>query len=351
MYKNLRLWLLGGLLMAAASCKKDDDVVIPTKYGTGFLMITEGNYGKNAGDLNYYNYDTDSVSAGVYSAENPGKTLGPNTSTMEFGTVYNNRIYLVGKYGAPFVALDANTLKELNRVDALPGGDGRAFVGVDETRGLLSTSTGVFPVNLNNLSLGTAIAGVTGEVTDMFKAGSHIFILSVTDGIVVLNANDYSVAKKLGTAVSGFVQSMDGNVWAASKTQLKKINATALSVDSITTNFQVYYNEFTYTNSSMVSSPAENAIYLISGTNKVYKYIPGQASSLNTPFITLPAGQYFYGKGIWFDRTRNILVLNSNTNQYGADINNQLYLHSATSGALLNSTTYKGYFFPGMIIN
>jgi hypothetical protein len=351
MYKNLRLWLLGGLLLAAASCKTDDDVVVPTKYGTGFLMVSEGNYGKNAGDLNFYDYNKDTVLEYVYSAENAGKTLGPNTSTMEFGTIYNNRIYLVGKYGAPFVVLDANTLKETNRITALPGDDGRAFVGIDETRGLLSTSTGVFPVNLTNLTLGAAITGVTGEVTDMFRSGNHIFLLSIKDGIVALNANDYSVAKKLGTAVSGFVQSQDGNVWAASKTQLKKINATSLAVDSITTNFPVYYNEYTYNSSSMVASTAENAIYIISGANKVYKYVPGQASSLNTPFITLPSGQYFYGKGIWFDRIRNILVLNSNTNMYGADINNQLYLYSATSGALLHSKTYKGYFFPGMILN
>ncbi|ACU61402.1 DUF5074 domain-containing protein [Chitinophaga pinensis] len=350
MYKNLRLWLLGGLLLAAA-CKTDDDVVIPSKYGTGFLMVTEGNYGTRAGDLNFFDYDKDTVIEYVYSAENPGKTLGPNTSTMEFGTVYNNKIYLVGKYGAPMVVLDAKTLKETNRIESLPGDDGRSFVGVDETRGLLSTSTGVFPVNLTNLTLGTAIPGVTGEVTDMFRSGNHIFLLSVNDGIVVLNTNDYSVAKKLGTAVSGFVQSQDGSVWAASKTQLKKINAGALSVDSITTNFPVYYNEFTYNSSSMVASTTENAIYIISGNNKVYKYLPGQAASLNTPFITLPSGQYFFGKGIWFDRIRNILVLNSNANLYGADINNQLYIHSAANGALLHATSYKGYFFPGMIIN
>ena len=352
MYKNLRLWVLGGLLFTAASCSSDDDaIVIHRKYENGFLIVSEGNYGTNSGDLNFYDYDKDTVFQYIYSAENPGKPLGPNTSTMEFGTVYNNKLYLVGKYGAPLVVADVNTLKETGRIDALPGGDGRAFVGVDDTRGLVSTSTGVFPLNLTNITLGAAIAGVTGEVTDMFKSGNYIFIMSVKDGIVALNANDYSVAKKLGTAVSGFVQSKDGSVWAASKTQLKKINAATLAVDSITTNFPVFYNEFTYTNSSIVASTGENAIYIISGTNKVYKYLPGQATSLNTPFITLPSGQYFYGKGLWYDAARNLLVLNSNTNLYGADINNQLYIHNAVTGALLHSTTYKGYFFPGMMLN
>jgi hypothetical protein len=350
MYKNLRAWLLGGLLLAAASCKDDDQIVIPAKYKNGFLIVSEGSYGSKSGDLNFYDYDKDSVYQYIYSAENPGKTLGPNTSTMQFAAIYNGKLYFVGKFGAPLIVADANTLKETGRIDDLPGGDGRAFVGVDDTRGLVSSVTGLYPLNLSTVTLGTAVAGITGEVTDMIKSGNYIFIMSVKDGIIALNASDYSIAKKLGTAVSGFVESKDGSLWAASKTQLKKITPATLAVDSITTNFPVFYNEFTYTNSSITASTSENAIYIVSGTDKVYKYVPGDAASLSTPFITLPAGQYFYGKGIAYDKVKNNLVLNSNTNLYGADIKNQLYIHNATSGALLHATTYTGYFFPGMTL-
>ncbi|QHS58769.1 DUF5074 domain-containing protein [Chitinophaga agri] len=350
MYKNLRNWLLAGLLLAAASCKDDDVIVVPGKYENGFLIVSEGNYGTKSGDLNFYDYDKDSVYQYVYSAENAGKTLGPNTSTMQFATVFNGRLYFVGKYGAPLVVADANTLKETGRIDALPGGDGRSFVGVDDTRGLVSAVDGVYPLNLTAVTLGTAVAGITGEVTDMFKSGNYIFILSAKEGIIALNTSDYSIAKKLGTAVCGFVQSTDGSVWAASKTQLKKINPSTLAVDSITTNFPVHYNEFTYNNSSIVASTVENAVFIVSGTDRIYKYIPGNAASLTTAFITLPSGQYFYGKGIAYDKARNYLVLNSNTNLYGADVNNQVYIHNATTGALVKSKTYSGYFFPGMAL-
>jgi hypothetical protein len=350
MYKNLRSWLLASLVLAAASCKNDDTVAPPPgKYDNGFYIVSEGNFGVAAGDINYYDYGKDSIYTYAYSAENPGKKLGTSTTTMQYGTVYNGKLYLVGKYDGPFVAADAATLKETGRVDSLPGHDGRAFLGVDDSRGLLSTAVGLYPVTLSTLTLGTKISSVDGEVKDMIKSGNYIFVISAKDGIVALNAHDYSVAKKLGTAVSGFVQSKDGNVWAASATQLKKINASTLAVDSITTGFPVYFNEWTYTNSSMVASTTDNAIFIISGNNKVYRYT-GDAASLGTPFITLPAGQYFYGKGIGYDKTKNYLILNSNTNIYGADANNTIYIHNATTGALQHSKSYEGYYFPGMAV-
>ncbi|MBW8686824.1 DUF5074 domain-containing protein [Chitinophaga rhizophila] len=428
MYKNLRTWLFGGLLLAAASCKNDDDIVIPSpqatagkttdslyigdstllhpavnvksdvtykwtvnntpsgtdsvfsfkpvasgdfeivfeasntmgkstvtykihvwrKYENGFFIISEGNYGVKSGDVNFYDYGKDTVYEYAYAAENPGKEMGPLTSTMEFGAIHNGKLYVVGKFGGPLVVADAVTLKETGRIADLPANDGRAFVGINETTGLLSSAAGVYPVNLTTLTLGEAVSGINGEVTDMIKSGNYIFVMSAKEGIIALNAADYSVARKLGTAVAGFVESKDGSLWAASATQLKKINPATLEVDSITTGFPVYYNEYTYYNSSITASTSENAIYVISGANQVYKYVPGNAASLTSPFITLPAGQYFYGKGIAYDKARNYLVLNSNTNMYGADINNQLYIHNATTGEQLHATSYRGYFFPGM---
>lgn len=350
MHKNLRSLLMACLLFAVASCSNDDAVTPPPgKYDNGFYIISEGNFNVAAGDIYFYDYDKDSIYTKAYSTENPGKALGTSTTTMQFGTVYNGKLYLVGKYDGPFVAVDAATLKEIGRVDSLPGHDGRAFLGVDDSRGLLSTAVGLYPVTLTTLTLGAKISSVDGEVKDMIRSGNYIFVMSAKDGIVALNANDYSLAKKLGTAVSGFVQSKDGNVWAASATQLKKINAATLAVDSITTGFPVFYNEWTYYNSSMAASTTDNAIFIVSGNNKVYRYT-GDAASLGTPFITLPAGQYFYGKGIGYDKTKNYLVLNSNTNIYGSDPNNTIYIYNATTGALQHSKTYEGFYFPGMAV-
>ncbi|MCF6405952.1 DUF5074 domain-containing protein [Chitinophaga filiformis] len=352
MHKNLRSWLLAGLILTAASCKNDDVVTPPPgKYDNGFYIVSEGNFGVAPGDINYYDYDKDSIYKYVYSAENPGKKLGTSSTTMQFGTVYNDKLYLVGKYDGPLVAVDAATLKETGRVDSLPGHDGRAFLGVDINKGLLSTAAGLYRLTLTPLTLGTKVSSVDGEVKDMFMSWNYIFVISAKDGILALDAFDYHLVKKLGTAVSGFVLTKDDRdwVWAASATQLKRINVATLAVDSITTGFPVHFNEWTYTNSSMVASTKENAIFIISGNNKVYRYT-GDAASLSTPFITLPAGQYFYGKGIAYDRKRNYLILNSNTNIYGADAKNTIYMYNATTGALQHSKTYEGFYFPGMVV-
>jgi hypothetical protein len=350
MHKNLRSWLFAAILLAVASCKDDNDIApAPGKYDNGFYMISEGQFGVASGDVNFYDYDLDTLYRYAYTAENPGKKLGTPSTSMQFGTVHNGKLYLVGKFKGPFVVVDAATLKESARIDSVPGHDGRSFLGLDENRGLLSTSLGVYPVTLSPLSLGIKINGVDGEIKDMIRAGNYIFVISANDGIVALNTSDYSVAKKLGTAVAGFVQSKDGNVWAASATQLKKINAATLAVDSITTGVPVFYNEWTYYNSSMAASATDNAVFFVSGNNKVYRYT-GDAASLSTPFITLPGGQYFYGKGIGYDKSKNYLVLNSNTDIYGGAPNNTIYIHNATTGALVHSVNYEGYFFPGMAV-
>jgi hypothetical protein len=349
MHKNLRAWLFAGLLLTVASCGDDDNIAPVGKYDNGFFMVSEGNFGVASGDLNFYDYENDSLLEYVYTAENPGKKLGTPSTSMEFGAIHDGKLYLVGKYKGPFVVLNAGTLKETARIDSVPGHDGRSFLGLDNNRGLLSTSLGVYPVTLSPLSLGVKIPGVDGEVGDMIRGGNYIFVMSVKDGIVALNANDYSVAKKLGTAVAGFVQSKDGYIWAASTTQLKKINASTLAVDSITTGFPVFFNQWTYYSSSIVASTADNAIFVVSDNNKVYRYT-GDAASLSTPFITLPAGQYFYGKGIGYDKSKNYLVLNSNTDVYGGHPDNTIYIHNATTGALIRSKNYEGYFFPGMAV-
>lgn len=350
MYKNLRNWLLAALLFSVAACSDDDKAAPPAgRYDNGFFLVSEGNYSVAAGDLSFYDYNKDTIYTNVYSFENPGKKLGTPVTTMEYGTIHNGTFYLVGKYDGPFVALDAATLKETARVDSLPGHDGRAFIAIDNNRGLLSTVVGLYPVTLPDLTLGTKVSSVDGEIKDMLKVGNYIFVLSVNDGIVVLNADNYNLVKKLGNAVSGFAQGKDGSVWAASVTQLKKINASTLGVDSITTSFPIFYNEWTYYNSSIAASATEDAVFVISGSNKVYRYT-GDAASLAAPFITLPAGQYFYGKGIGYDKTKNYLVLNTNTNEYGSDPDNTIYIYNATTGALQHSTSLHGYYFPGMVV-
>lgn len=317
------------------------------KYENGFFILSEGQFMTASGDVNFYDYGLDTLYTKAYSAENPGSTIGSNTSTLQFGTIIDSKLYLVGKYGGPMVVTDAKTLKETGRIASLPGNNGRALIPVNTTTGWLSTVDGIYPVTLSNLALGTKIAAVNGDARDMVKAGNYVFVLSPSEGIVILDANQ-AVVKTISGTVTGFTSGKDGSIWAASVSALIKINPATLAVDSVKTGFDVRYNEWDYTPGSIIASTAEDAIFVASGSN-VYRYVPGNTGSLGTPFITLPAGQYFYGQGIAYDKNKNQLVVTATGNLYG-DNNNSLHLYNAANGTLTHTLSYTGYYYPGMVV-
>ncbi|SEW46750.1 protein of unknown function [Chitinophaga sp. YR573] len=351
MYRKLPQLLLVLFVMIITSCSKDDDAnVFKGRYDNGFFLINEGSYNNVAGNVHFYSYTNDSLYLNAYTTENPGKTLGTNTQVLEFATIFNNKLFLVVNLGGPIVLTDPYTLKETARINSLPNGDmAHAFVGVDASRGLLSTTAGIYPVDLSAVTVGTKITGISEGVGDMIKAGNYIFVLSETSGIIALNSSDYSIAKTIGPAKTGFAISKDGDVWAATTNSLLKINPGTLKVDTINTTFDIYYNPYTYTSGSIVASTTENAIYVTSDYNAVYKYVVGNNASIATPFITIPADHFFYGKGIAYNPQKNTLMLSTTDNVYGGSINT-MYSYNASTGVQTGSFIYNGNYYPAMTV-
>src|SRR5882757_5598312 len=73
------------------------------KYDNGFFLINEGWYGHGTGTVSFYDYGTGVLSDSLFTKENPGKNLNPNTSTLQYGTIFNDKLFLVSKVGGPFV--------------------------------------------------------------------------------------------------------------------------------------------------------------------------------------------------------------------------------------------------------
>lgn len=350
MQRKLHALLFAFAVFFLASCSKDDDNTVVSKgtYDNGYFIVNEGNYSVKTGDLSFHSYNADTLSQDNFLSVNPSSPLGTTTTTLEYGTIYNGKLYLVSNYGGPLVAADEYSLKESARNSSLPA-NGHAFIGIDNTNGLLSTDDGIYPVTLSSLALGTKLSGVSGAVSDMLKSGNYIFALTDA-GILALKSADYSVAKNLGTAVAGFALGKDGYVYAAQTNALLRIDPSTLKVDTISTTFNVRYNEYVFTSSSIVASTQENAIYVLSDDQKVYRYVSGSNSSLNTAYITLPAGHYFYGKGIGYDAAKNTIVLTANTSVWGSDPNNTLYTYSAADASLKNTLNYTGSLYPAMVV-
>jgi hypothetical protein len=349
MLRKLHPWLLIILVIVAASCSKDSSTIASKgKYDNGFFLLNEGNYNHETGSVFFYSYDKDSLYSYAYDTENPDKTLGTNTQVLEFGTIFNNKLYLVVNLGGPLVVADPYTLKETGRLTSLPE-NAHAFLGLDASRGLISTVKGIYPVNLSSITVGNKISGIDAGVGDMIKAGNYIFVLTEDKGIIALNVSDYSIAKVIGAATTGFAIGKDGAVWAASPNALLKINVSMLAVDTINTTFDIYYNPYNYNSGSIAASTTENAIYVSSDYNAVYKYVVGDAASLTAPFISVPANHYLYGKGIAYNAQKGELILNTTDNIYGGTVNT-IYSYNATTGTEAGSFIYNGSYYPAMVV-
>ena len=360
------------LMGMVSSCKKDATNITPNtnqansklqvrgtgKYDNGFFLINEGWYSHGTGTVSFYDFGTGVLSDSLFTKENPGKNLNPTSSTLQYGTIFNDRLYLVSKVGGPLVVVDPHSLQEINRIAAKSGNDFRAFVGIDANNGLVSTGSGIFPINLQTLALGTKLSGITGQVGDMIKAGNYVFVLSASNGVIVLNASNNSVVTS--TAVAGmlcaFAKTPDGAVWAAGGTQLVRIDPSTLAVQTITVPFSIYGSWAAWHPGSIAASTTENAIFIarnatFSGGTQIYKYTAANSASFTTPFITVPTGRELYGSGVAYDPAHNQVIVNTVhsgfTTNYGF---NDLCFYNASTGALINDIAYTGYFFPSIAV-
>lgn len=322
------------------------------KYENGIFLVNEGWFGTENGSANFYRYGRDTVEQMVFHKENPGKDLGVTT---QFAAVHDKKLYLVSKQG-PFVVADAHSLKETGRIENLPA-DGRAFLGLDNNNGLISTSDGIYKLSLSPLSIGEKLSGISGETGSMRKEGDYIYVLNQEKGLLVLKQTDYSIVKEIEGMQQGITQTADGKIWVAGGSRLLHINPTNLDTASVELPFELGNPWFAWNVGTVTASSTENAVFIAktmpwgAGGNEVYKYIPGNASSLAAPFATLPTGKEFYGAAVGYNRVKNELVVTSVQSGYGQNYKfNYLYLYDAASGNLKKAINYEHFYFPAMMV-
>ncbi|SKA20804.1 PKD-like domain-containing protein [Chitinophaga eiseniae] len=325
-------------------------IKVTDKYDNGFFIVNEGWFGHDKADVNFYRYGEDTLHRNIFQRENPGKTLG---NTAGYGTVFNNRIYLVSK-DAPLVVADVHSMKEVGRT-APPPAMANAFCPVNNSTGLLSTTDGVYPVDLGAFTIGAKIAGIDGQVGGMLKAGNYVFVMSQSAGIVVLNASNFSIVSTLVKADVGLARTPDGTIWAGEGQHLYAINPTSLAVNTIALPFPLYGAWGAWNATMITASTVENAVFIAKtndwGINgkQIFKYLPGNAASLQTPFITLPADRELYGAGFRYNPANNTLVATGVEPGYGTHFEkNTLFIYNASTGAVVKSIPYTGYFFPAI---
>lgn len=327
------------------ACTKTDFVEIRrynllenATYANGFFIITEGSYGQVSGTVNFYTYGADTVATKRYEKENPGKTTAnaAKTSTLQFATMYNNRLYLISKDNGPVIKLNAYTLKEEARYNQETS-NWRSLIGINENYGLISANDGVYSVNLNNLNVQYRLSSVSAVNTgDMLKDEGYVYILQ-SNGAKIISSANYSFVKGFSNITRGFAKTPNGKVWASTGSRLiaidKNLDTTGIALPATVDAWGVDVP------TKLTASTKENAVFYHNGS-KIYKYVDGNAASLSQPFITINVAPFMVYGAIRYDRNKDYIVVNGIAG-YGAVAGvNYLLLYNASTGALVKNIKY-----------
>ncbi|WP_316815002.1 DUF5074 domain-containing protein [Pedobacter nyackensis] len=351
------------LVIASAlfSCKKDDTVKeelsVSGKYEDGFFVINEGWMGHGTGSVSFFDNASGTLKDSVFQKENPNSEgFKPTSSTVQFAAKFNNNLYVVSKVRGPVVVADAKTLKEVGRIPGSSEYDWRAFVGLDENRGLLSSTDGIYMVNLKTLKPSFKLLGANGQTGDMLKAGKYIYAINQSAGAIIYNAEDLSVVKKIAGVTLGFVQTPNKKVWYTKKEYLYSSDPQTLETDSVKLPFTPANTWFAWFSSPIIASTKDNTIFLLKapsfgGGKMLYKYTEGDKSTLDQPFITTPENQSFYKKNLGYNPKTNQIVTTTVQDGWGDNYKvNNIYFYDAVTGSLIKQIPYSGFYFPAMFV-
>lgn len=324
-------------MAASAAVASDVD------YSNGVFIVNEDWFGHNNSTINYLdpdNADGNYWHYRVVQAENPGVELG---CTSEFGTIFNNHIYIISKQdkdsgakisGARITVADATTLKVVAQIAQIdPSGamcDGRAFVGINAHKGYVSTSSGIWTLDLDAMQ-------ITGCITDpdnltdgnlsqqcgtMLTVGNRVFAANQMCGLLVIDTDTDVITDvisldlvKDGAGIGGIVQSKDGNLWlsvAADKQgsgdtlpYLVCIDPVSLSTHIVDITDGLYpptNSWYAWTPDAFCASSVTNTLYWKGGESrwfdatKIYKYdIDTNTQSLHIDLATDAPGWSLYG--------------------------------------------------------
>ncbi len=301
-------------------------------YTRGIIWVNEDWYGHQNSTVNYLLPDDPEGNFWKYriiQTENPGMELG---CTNQYGALWKGRLYLIAKQdkdpgatitGGRITVADAKTMKILYQQSLIdPSGaqcDGRGFVGVDEHKGYISTSNGVWIFDLDTYSVTGQVAGSAnpnaggdndkpntdptgslyhGQSGMMVSAAGKIFVAHQQYGLLVVDPAVDTVVETIpmdmvqaGAGIGSIVKSKDGYLWLSVAKNLQGTGAFLnylVRIDPETLDHEIIpvpegmyppsNSWYAWTPDAFVASRKQNCLYWKGGPNrwftgtKIYKF-------------------------------------------------------------------------------
>ena len=387
----------------------------------GVFILNEDWYGHNNSTLNHLSLNGQ-FSYRIVQNENQDTrhSLG---CTAQYAAIYGGQMYIISKQaqdpgeganskwrGGRVVCVDAKTMKvqysieNIFTIDGQSAADGRSFVGVDESKGYIGTSNGIFVLNLQAGTIGKRISGtenplITGgeQKTDgtgplyrnqigiMIRTYDYVFAIQQDKGIHIINPETDEVLTTIPGCFSTMVQSMDGHIWAARNTnndaqtypygfsgeewqgnELLRIDPrtlkqTPFDIAAMSGNEDLIVEQtwYAWTAGSLSAATQENALYWsftenmwdwYNGRTHVYKYDIDN-NSIHEIFDTATKGDYYiYNSG-------TVRVSPHGGNIYIACFKNNVasndwvFFQIKPDGTFVRSyTPIKNYWYPALFV-
>lgn len=390
-------------------------------YTKGILIVNEDWYGHQNSTVNYLmpdDPDGEYWHYRVIQTENPGVELG---CTNQYGAIWNGRLYLIAKQekdpgatisGGRITVVDASTMKVIKQLQLIdPSGkqcDGRAFCGVTPAKGYVSTSNGIWVLDLESLEIQGQIAGSAnpnaggdndkpaddptgalyfGQTGTMMLAAGKVFAVHQQYGLLVIDPEtdqvvnvltmdnvDDAIEADTGTRPrrpsgigSTIVRSKDGNLWYSAAKNVQGTGAAVpyiVRVDPETLEREVIKIEgddiyppsnswYAWTPDPFCASAQTNTLYWCGGQNswftnyRVFRFdIDTRHVEKMLDFSTEPGDWHIYGCSLGIDPAKDEIYA-SMFHKF-VDPTYELRRYTASGELIRTYPMISNYWFPSL---
>lgn len=311
-------------------------------YTKGTFIVNEDWYGHQNSTVNFLTDDGEWYYR-VVQKENPGVELG---CTNQYGAIYGDKFYFIAKQakdpganvtGGRITVCDAKTMKVIKQIENIStdengtsNADGRGFLGVDEHKGYIGTSNGIYIFDLDNLEVTGSVAGTgndaddpygslySGQIGNMVRVNDRVFAVHQKAGLLVINPETDEVEQTIegpdGWGFGSVVLSKDGNLWLSlanpsgsgqADSRIVKLNPNTLEQTIIECPEGVFgpaNSWYAWTPDCFCASTQTNTLYWNGGNSSwfsgytIYKYdIDNNEFSTFLDFHDDPDGWQIYG--------------------------------------------------------
>lgn len=334
-----------------------------TDYTQGVFMVNEDWYGHNNSTTNYLTRD--------------GKFVYNNTTeigaTACFGAAWGNRYYIIAKQakdggakveGGRITICDANTMRIIKQIKDIDGKEGRSFCGVDEHKAYVSTSKGIYTLNLDELTVGAAVKNADGgdvklkECGNMVRLGDYVYATEYGKSLRIIDCNTDRIVATISSAkVYSITMSKDGQLWVSTDMGISRVNTESrqLEVIVLPSDVSAPAKSYAWASDGLCASLQNNVIYWTSASGwnptAVFKYDIDNNEFAKVVDLTNDANKWvmYSTSNLRVDPVTDNLYVSLYKDNLSQDYAVRIYDNKGTQ---LNEyeLTQKNYWFPGMFV-